>query len=65
MKSMLLRKNESSLEKDSFTKGFFSSEWKFGKKKETLQEKDGDPNFSSKANTNCHVRPHKDLEMPI
>ena len=36
-KLMLLRKDKSSLEK-KITKGFFSSEWKSSKKKETLQD---------------------------
>ena len=44
---MLLRKNESSLEKkNSFTEGFFSRKSKSSKKKESLQDKGSDTEFS-------------------
>ena len=44
---MLFRKNESSLEKNSYTEGFFfSSESKSSKKKESLQNEGSDTKFS-------------------
>ena len=58
---MSLRKIENSLEKSIVSpKDFFSSKWKFSKKKESLQDK-GITKFSYQ-NHEVHVRLHKDLK---
>ena len=43
---MLLRKNESSLEKNNFTEQCFSSKSKSSNKKESLQDEESDTKFT-------------------
>ena len=60
---MLLRKNESSLEKKQFYfKDFFSSKLKSSKKKESLQDEDIDTKFSYHK---FNLRSYKGLEVLI
>ena len=55
---MLLRKNESSLEKKVSPKYFFSREWKSSKKKESLAVRQ---NSVNKGFHELHVRSHEDF----
>ena len=60
---MLLRKNESSLEKKQFHfKDFFSSKLKSSKKKESLQDEDIDTKFSYHK---FNLRSYEGLEVLI